>query len=350
MSQADDFRQAKGFCDAALAGMIAHGVPPTPENFAVWYAHATGLVADLKRTIDILIANKGEFTPALNSELYDRFCDTGRHFNVMQETGDRLHFAAEQLLHYVKTASGDTNAFGKALDQYSNQLGASPGSDQLRAMVSGLILETQRVAERNQALETRLNESASEIQDLRQNLEQVRREAMTDALTGLPNRKFFDTRLRAAALEAATGAETLSLIITDIDHFKHFNDTYGHPMGDQVLRLVARTLTDSVKGRDTPARYGGEEFAIVLPQTRHEDALVLAEQIRRTIMRRRIVRRDTGDDFGTITLSLGVATYRPSEQLVDLVRRADAALYQAKRSGRNRVISEDALEKQPAEG
>jgi diguanylate cyclase len=150
-------------------------------------------------------------------------------------------------------------------------------------------------------------------------------------------------------LDANKTGEPLSLVITDIDHFKHFNDTYGHQMGDQVLRLVGRTLTDSVKGRDTPARYGGEEFALILPQTRLADALVLAEQIRRTIMRRHIVRRDTGDDFGTITLSMGVAAYHPTEHLMDTIRRADAALYQAKRSGRNRVVSEEALEKQAAE-
>jgi diguanylate cyclase len=349
MSEADDFRQAKAFSEKALAAMIAQGVPPTPENFTVWYSYATGLVPELKRAIDLMIANQGEFNQTVNSELYSRFCDSGEHFNLMQETGDRLHHAADQIIQYVKTASGDTRAFGKTLDQYSTELGAAPGGDKLRTMMSGLILETQRVADRNRTLEAQLSDSSTEIQQLRQNLELVRREALTDALTGIPNRKFFDTRLRAAVLEANNTGEPLSLLITDIDHFKHFNDTYGHQMGDQVLRLVARTLTDSVKGRDTPARYGGEEFAIILPQTRLQDALVLAEQIRRTIMRRHIVRRDTGDDFGTITLSMGVATYHPTEHLVDTLRRADAALYQAKRSGRNRVISEEALEKQAAE-
>jgi diguanylate cyclase len=349
MNEADEFRQAKAFSEKAFAAMTAHGVPPTPENFTVWYAYAAGLVLELKRAIDLMIANQDAFNQTANSDLYSRFCNIGDHFNLMQETGDRLHLAADQLIHYIKTASGDTHAFGKTLDKYAIELVAAPGGDKLRTMVSGLILDTQRVAERNRILESQLNESSSEIQQLRKNLELVRREALTDALTGIPNRKFFDTRLRAAVLEANNTGEPLSLVITDIDHFKHFNDTYGHQMGDQVLRLVARTLTDSVKGRDTPARYGGEEFALVLPQTRLADALVLAEQIRRTIMRRHIVRRDTGDDFGTITLSMGVAVYHPTEHLADTLRRADAALYQAKRSGRNRVVSEEALEKQAAE-
>jgi len=343
MAQADDFRQAKGISETALAGMLAREVPPTPENYAVWYAYGTGLLPELNRTIDILISNQQEFSQAVNAELFNRFCDTGRHFNLLNETGGRLQYAVDQVMRYIKSATGDASAFGRALDQYSSEMGGVPGDEEMRALVSGLILETQRMAERNRSLEDRLNASSGEIAELRQNLETVRREALTDALTGIPNRKFFDTRLREAARDAMENGEPLCLIIADIDHFKQFNDTYGHQLGDQVLRLVARTLTDSVKGRDTPARYGGEEFAIVLPQTRLKDAVGLADQIRHTIMRRHIVRKNTGDDFGTITLSIGVSCYRPGEQLLQTVRRADDALYQAKRTGRNRVVAEDAL-------
>ena len=343
MAQADDVRQARDFSEAALAGMIAHDVPPTPENYAVWYAYASGLLPELKRTIDILVSNQQEFSPATNAELYSRFCDTGRHFNLLQETGGRLQYAVDQAVRYLKTASGEAAAFGKTLGQYSSEFGAIPGDEELRAVLSGLILETERMSERNRSLEERLTQSSGEIAELRQNLEVVRRESLTDALTGIPNRKFFDARLREAASDAMESGEPMSLLILDIDHFKQFNDSYGHQLGDQVLRLVARTLTDSVKGRDTPARYGGEEFAIILPQTRLKDAIGLADQIRHTIMRRRIVRKNTGDDFGTITLSIGVSSYRPGEQLLQTVRRADDALYQAKRSGRNRVAAEDAL-------
>jgi diguanylate cyclase len=179
MNEADELRQAKAFSEKAFAAMTAHGVPPTPENFTVWYAYAVGLVPDLKRAIDLMIANQDAFSQTVNSDLYNRFCNIGEHFNLLQETGDGLYHAADQLIHYVKTASGDTQAFGKTLDRYSTELGAAPGGDKLRTMVSGLILETQRVAERNRILEAQLNESSSEIQQLRQNLELVRRESLT---------------------------------------------------------------------------------------------------------------------------------------------------------------------------
>ena len=343
MLEADDFRQARGFSEAAIAAMVAHRVPPTPENYAVWYAYATGLLPELSRMIDVLISNNRELTPELSAELYGRFCDVNRHFNLLNDTGGRLQYAIDQVTRHIKSASGDASAFGKTLDQYSADMGAATRDEELHALVSGLIDETQNMVERNRALEDRLSQSAGEINELRQSLEFVRREALTDPLTGIPNRKFFETRLREAARDALESGDPLSLLIADIDYFKQFNDTYGHQLGDQVLRLVARTLMDSVKGRDTPARYGGEEFAIILPNTRLKDAHGLADQIRRSITRRRIVRKNTGDDFGTITLSIGVSCYRPGEQLQETVRRADLALYHAKHNGRNCVVSEDVI-------
>ena len=183
--------------------------------------------------------------------------------------------------------------------------------------------ETQRVAERNRSLEERLTRASGEVSELKLNLETVQREALTDSLTGIPNRKSFETHLREAARDAMENDEPLSLLIADIDHFKRFNDTYGHQIGDQVLRLVAKTLTDSVKGRDTPTRFGGEEFAIVLPQTRLGDARVVAEQIRLGLTRRKLVGRDKRDDYGSVTVSFGAAQFRPGEPLASLIERAD---------------------------
>jgi diguanylate cyclase len=196
------------------------------------------------------------------------------------------------------------------------------------------------MAQRNHTLESRLGRIAGEVTELRENLEVVQREALTDALTGIPNRKFFDTRLQEAASEALHENEPLSLLLSDIDHFKSFNDNFGHQIGDQVLRLVARTLSDSVKGRDTPARFGGEEFAIILPRTNLQQAVTVADQIRNAVMRRRFIGKDSRDDYGGVTLSFGVAQYRREEDLSDLIRRADAALYHAKHEGRNRVSTE----------
>jgi diguanylate cyclase len=290
------------------------------------------------------------FAAEVTAELYQRYFDQVGHFNLLQETGGKLHYVVDQVRKLLDSAAGQTNNFGQTLDEFTTALGKDGSSGgQVRALLADLVQETQEMAGRNRALEERLNRASGEVTQLRENLEIVQREALTDGLTGIPNRKFFETRLREAARDAVDNDEPLSLLITDIDHFKRFNDTYGHQVGDQVLRLVARTLSDSVKGRDTPARYGGEEFVIILPQTRLKDARVVAEQIRANLTRRKIVGKDSRDEYGTVTLSFGAGQYRPGERLSDLIERADAALYHAKRTGRNRVATEDMVVPQPAE-
>jgi diguanylate cyclase len=341
MGQVAEFPRVSKLSEVALKTMVSHGVPPTPHNYTVWFGYVSGLQAELSREIDARIAANQPFTDQVSSELYERFCDVGRHLGVLQQTSAELDNAVERVVQVINSAAGDTASFNRALDTFSGELGDGIARDRVRTIVANLLVETKNVAEKGRSLEDKLSRTSGEVAELRQNLEAVRREALTDPLTGIPNRKLFESRLREAASNAVETGEPMSLLMLDIDHFKRFNDTYGHQLGDQVLRLVAKTLADGVKGRDTPARYGGEEFVIVLPQTRLENAVTVAEQIRRTMVRHKVVRKDTGEEFGVIALSVGASVYRPGEDLAELIRRADAALYHAKHTGRNRVVAED---------
>ncbi len=130
----------------------------------------------------------------------------------------------------------------------------------------------------------------------------------------------------------------LSLILCDVDHFKKFNDTWGHHIGDQVLKFVASVLEKNTKGKDSVARYGGEEFAIALPNTGIDNAEKLAEQIRIEISRRKLVSKTTNEDLGSITMSFGVAEFYPGATADGLLQDADSALYRAKTAGRNMVV------------
>jgi diguanylate cyclase len=192
----------------------------------------------------------------------------------------------------------------------------------------------------NLALEERLSASKQEINQLQENLEVVRTESLTDPLTTLANRKYFDDALVKAIAAASAKGEPLALLMTDVDHFKRFNDTYGHLTGDHVLRLVAMSVRQNVKHQDIAARYGGEEFVVVLPNTILQVAATLGEYIRTAVMTKELKKRSTGENLGRITVSIGVAALRPGETPQALIERADSCLYAAKRSGRNRVISE----------
>ena len=168
-------------------------------------------------------------------------------------------------------------------------------------------------------------------------VEQLRRRANCDPLTGLSNRKAIDTILNRAMDEARAGNPGPSLIIADIDLFKNINDTYGHLFGDKVIRAVAHILRQNVKGKDTAGRYGGEEFVLVLPDTPLEGAEVLAETIRHAIEHSRIRNVENNQTIGKVTLSFGVAAYQSGETASQLIERADRALYASKQNGRNRV-------------
>jgi len=340
MQQPDNLEQALTFAGKALDTMTGQSVPPTPPNFTLWYAYHTGRMPDLRRSLDVLIENGRKLTPELTQELHDQFFGHEREANALRQTGEQIESALATVLGILGDADKGADRYGKALESLTGQLADARGATDVRKLVAGVLEETRRMQVQNQGLQDQLKHSTGEIAQLREDLDSVKREAMTDALTGIANRKYFDIALQERMRHAFGSGAPLCLLMLDIDHFKRFNDNYGHQLGDQVLKLVARTLTDTVKGRDLAARYGGEEFAVILPETALRDAITLADKIRLAVASRRIVKKSTGEELGTITMSIGAAEYTLGEQGAEWIGRADAALYAAKRGGRNRVVAD----------
>jgi two-component system cell cycle response regulator len=174
---------------------------------------------------------------------------------------------------------------------------------------------------------------------LRDNVQNSIEMAITDALTGLHNRRYMETHLATLAEQAAQRAKPLALMMLDIDYFKSINDRYGHDAGDDVLREFAVRIRKSIRGIDLACRYGGEEFVIVMPETDLHVAGMVAERLRRSI---------AGEPFSIekgakrleVTISIGIATLETKgEAITDVLKRADQALYRAKNDGRNRVVA-----------
>jgi diguanylate cyclase len=223
------------------------------------------------------------------------------------------------------------------LQHYGEQLTPYVDIETLRQIIQGLAGETRRMQQSNALLSERVESSHRDFAELKAQLASVQNEALIDPLTNLRNRRGFQLGVDEALAGRAGGLSGCAILMADIDHFKKVNDAHGHLLGDKVLQTVAQVLRTSIKGRDVAARFGGEEFAILLPDTPADGAVALAEQIRKTIAQGRFRRADREETIGGVTISLGVAAYRPGESLEEWLARADRALYASKQHGRNRV-------------
>ena len=256
------------------------------------------------------------------------------------DAAEALHQEAQGLVEDVAANGEQLRRYDAALTACSAGISADRSMESLARAVATLTVETTRASERNRVLEQQLAISTSRVARLRDSLSEVKREATTDALTGLCNRKAFDARLRRALSAAKADGTAVSLLLLDVDHFKRVNDTHGHHVGDLVLRLIGRLLSESVKGRDTAARYGGEEFAIILVGAALHAGRIVAEQLRCTLEGKDFGKRGATGEAASVTISIGVAQVRPGETGSAALARADLALYRAKETGRNRVCVE----------
>ena len=338
--QADDHERIMAFADIALGQMKALRQPATPRNYEIWYAYATGYHPSLNQKINETLQQTGQLTDGDLEQIYTAYLSPARMSEKIDKVNSQVMGEIEQVMAMIDAAAGSSNSYRESLHDMSEQLGQSKDREGLRAIVESLVQTAKEMHVSNQKLEERLSASKQEINELQVNLEAVRNESLTDPLTQLANRKYFDTTLEQAIAEARAKNEPLSLMMTDIDHFKTFNDSFGHLTGDQVLRLVAMSVKQNVKGQDTVARYGGEEFAIILPNTVLRSAITVADHIRRAVMTKELMKRSTGEHLGRVTVSIGVATLHKNDTAQALIERTDACLYAAKRHGRNRAMCE----------
>lgn len=188
-------------------------------------------------------------------------------------------------------------------------------------------------------LTSSITATQQEIKRLKYELEKVTQISVTDELTNIPNRRGFNQKIQSIIEEAQEQQTSFALLVLDIDLFKKINDTYGHLLGDSILRYLARFLNNETKGKDLVARIGGEEFVVALPNTNYDSAIRVAEQMRSKLFSKKLNIK-SADHPISVSVSLGVASYQMGESLETLFDRADKALYRAKNSGRNKVVGE----------
>jgi diguanylate cyclase len=338
--ESEEYQRSLAFAEIALGQIKALRLPAYPRNYEVWYAYATGYNPSLNQSINETLSRNGTLTAADIDQIYESYLSPVRLTDRLDNVGNRIVDEIEQVMAMIDAAVGSATQYTESLASATHDLGSAKDRDGLRSIVESLVRATRDMEENNSKLENSLKASKQEINQLQVNLEAVRNESLTDPLTSLANRKYFDSALDKFMAQSRASGEPLALLLTDIDHFKAFNDSFGHLTGDQVLRLVAVAVKQNVKGQDIASRYGGEEFAIILPNTPQRAALTVAEHVRRAVMTKELMKRSTGEHLGRVTISVGVATLRSDDTAQALIERADNCLYAAKRCGRNRVMCE----------
>lgn len=326
----------------ALGLMRDNEITPTPTAYEFWYRYTTKSDPVLVDAIDSLMARNGRVNSRtmerLRAELYGQSEDDTL-LNLLDATQTQL----SRISSVVVGANGDAQEYQNSLHHSTVELKDVTDPESLRALVQRLTTDTTQMIERTSRLESQLANSSTEIKSLRNELEKAKSESRTDALTGLPNRKAFQSFLEAHAARALADRKPLTLAFCDIDHFKSFNDTWGHRMGDEILRLVGHSLEHLCHGVGYPARYGGEEFVIVFPGKELEAAADIVEQVRDFIGNRTVRTKQSQQSVGRVTMSFGVAQLNWKDRIDSLIERSDAALYLAKRTGRNKVCLETEL-------
>jgi diguanylate cyclase len=319
-----------------MEAMEQHHVWPTPTNYELWIRFVGETTSALAIEMTSLIEAGHPFTDEVTERLAAKFLPKAQFKGEILEAGEALTKELDSVSRAIESARATSQTYGAQLAAADESF-KGDDAQAIKEVVETLSTATRKVQAENKTLETQLHDTTAELGKLREHLEQVRRDAMTDALSGLANRKAFDEALERLCAEADAAGEPLTLAVIDIDFFKHFNDTWGHQTGDQVIRYVGSVINRASRAPRLGVRYGGEEFAIIFPGESIRPALISMEGIREEVSSRILKRRSTNEDLGAITVSAGIAERKQGESPTALLERADQALYASKKAGRNRT-------------
>ena len=331
---ADEHERTMAFAEIALGQIRALRQPATPRHFEIWYTYATGYNPSLNQMINEMLARGGTLSESDIDQIYDSFISPSRLTDRIDHVGSQVMGEIEQVMAMIGAAAGNASSYTESLLDVSaaaRACGRRAGGTRDRrdpgAGHQGDGAEQPGAGGAAQRVEAGDHPAPAEPRN--------RPQREPDRPPHLARQPQILRRQRCAkAIAEARGRdEPLSLMMTDVDHFKKFNDSYGHLTGDQVLRLVAMSVKQNVKGQDIAARYGGEEFAVVLPNTVLRSAITVADHIRRAVMTKELMKRSTGEHLGRVTISIGVATLQTERHrpVADRTRRHLPLCGQARR-------------------
>src|SRR3989339_831632 len=342
MAYLEERNKAGEYLRLALTYIAKYNLPANPVNYTVWYEYVAGKNMKLKKAIDASLDAAGPISADNVESLYQKYVADGDRI-VISKLLTKIALMLKDITGHVLETEGDLAGHGQNLGELANQISEAHNYNQIKGIVDQMIVETKELVDSGKRLQTRMKISSEDLKQLQQELEKSQQEAQTDALTSLLNKRGFEKRFELERIRAKQNETPFSIIMVDIDHFKKVNDTFGHLVGDSLLKSVANILKSQLRKNDIASRYGGEEFLILLPETGIDGATAAAQKIKDNLAKKEWKLKETGESMGRVTVSMGIALYRLNEPEEALIKRADDALYLAKNNGRDRIITQDEI-------
>lgn len=324
----EDYKQLSDIVREVLSFMASEKIVPSPQNYERWflifcYVKENGLNLSKPELLDLYFDTfqvKIDREHTQSAELLDK---------MMEDLYDEI----QKVLKNVSEHDREISKGGERLEEIATTV----PSQHIHEVLNRIMQEVRGLKNINRKFIRKLEEQRGEIERLREELRKVKEEASIDPLTGLRNRRSFERALREFFRDFKKFGYPFSIIMMDLDNFKDINDTYGHLAGDKVLKEIGNILRNYLRAKDIPARTGGEEFTIILPGISKEEATLVAERLRKVIANYTVEHENTKINP---TASFGVSEMREGiEAPEDLIKEADEKLYQAKRTGKNKVVS-----------
>ena len=338
--ESSPYQTASLLAARAFERMAKEEHAPTPENYTLWYNYYAGYFPELTRAIKLMEDLKQPFTQAKCEKLYNKFFANNEEVRTIRTSGEMAYEIISATKTLVSTTAHDTELYHNVITRLNESLNEPTPTEDVHALINEVASESQSIIEKQHNLLKTLNDSASQLSNMAATIKAVWQEMQVDNLTSLHNRKSFERALSDSVGAAKTSGAALSLVVMDIDLLDELNKRHGVLVGDHVLKLFSRLLKDTCKGSDFMARYGGDRFAVILPDTKLGHAISLAEKIRNKLAGQELVNKSSKKSFGSITVSGGAVMLREDDEPRQLVDRAEQALSEAKKSGRNKVCSE----------